>query len=334
MRQKLGIYRQRLKTSYQHVLGIPLAKTLAEYRQADVSIFHEFHPPPHGGGNQFLRALWGELERRGLKLENNTISHTTRACLFSSYNFNFERLRRLYRSGCRMVHRVDGPMTVYRGRDDGSDRRIWQINQELADATIFQSRYSLEEHLELDMEFKSPRIIMNTADPEIFHSHGRVGFDRRRRIRLISTSWSPNLNKGAPIYKWIEDHLDWNQFEYTFVGNSPIQFERIRMLPPVPSDQLAEILRRHDIFVTASKHESCSNSLIEALSCGLPGIYIKSGSNAEIAGEAGLGFVDETEIPDLLDQLVDEYEDRQARISLPTLAEVADCYLAVMGIEK
>jgi len=315
------------------VLGIPLARALAEFRQADVSVFYEFHRPPYGGGNQFMRALWGEFERRGLKLGNNTISHTTRACLFNSYNFNFERLRRLYRDGCRMVHRVDGPLGVYRGWDENSDYRIWQINQELAEATIFQSRYSLQKHLELGLEFKSPHIIMNAADPQIFHSHGRVGFDRQRKVRLISISWSANLNKGTPIYKWIEEHLDWSRFEYAFVGNSPIQFERIRMVPPVPSQKLAAILRQHDIFIIASRHDPCSNALIEALSCGLPAIYLRSGGHPEIVGEAGFGFTDEEEIPELLDRLVTGYKDRQVRISLPTLTEVADRYLDVMGIE-
>jgi glycosyltransferase involved in cell wall biosynthesis len=333
LRRRLGEYRQRLRAVYQRVLGVPLARALAEFRQADVSFFHEFRPPPTGGGQQFLRALWSDLQRRGLKLENNTISHTTRACLFNSYNFDFERLRGLRRVGCRMVHRVDGPMSVYRGWDNGSDERIWQINQEIADVTVFQSRYSLQKHVELGMTFKSPCVIMNAADPQIFHPRGRISFDRQRKTRLISSSWSNNPNKGAATYKWIEDHLDWDRYEYTFVGCSPVQFERIRMLPPVTSTELACLLRQSDVFITASRNDPCSNALIEALSCGLPAIYLESGGHPEIVKEAGFGFLDESDIPSLLDRLVDEYEDRRARISLPTLTEVADHYLAIMGIE-
>jgi glycosyltransferase involved in cell wall biosynthesis len=231
-----------------------------------------------------------------------------------------------------MVHRVDGPLGTYRGADDGSDRAIWQINQELAHATVFQSRYSLQKHLDLGMAFKSPCVVMNASDPQIFHPKRRVSFDRGRKTRLISTSWSSNPRKGAPVYKWIEDHLDWSRFEYTFVGNSPVRFERIRMLPPVPSEELAEILRQHDIYVTASRHDPCSNALIEALSCGLPALYLCSGGHPEIVGDAGLGFSEQPEILRLLDRLVDEYEDRRARISLPTLAETASQYLAAMGM--
>jgi glycosyltransferase involved in cell wall biosynthesis len=173
---------------------------------------------------------------------------------------------------------------------------------------------------------------MNAADPRIFHRRGRIPFDRQRRVRLMSTSWSDNPNKGAAIYKWIEDHLDWDRFDYTFVGRSTVRFERIRVLAPVPSAHLSTLLRQHDIYIAASRNDPCSNSLIEALSCGLPAVYLKSGGHPEIVGEGGLGFVHEQEIPELLDRLVDDYESRQQRISVPSLAEVTDRYLEAMGV--
>lgn len=335
IRRLLGRYRrsvQNLAVSSSNKLNIAFDKRVARFRKADVAVFHEFSPPPVGGGHQFLRALCSEFDRRGLRVENNTISAATRACIFNSFNFDFYRLRRLHREGCRMVHRVDGPIGVYRGSDDGTDKRIWEINQELADATIFQSSYSLRKHVDLGLKFKSPFVIMNTTDERIFHSLGRVAFERNRKVRLISTSWSDNPNKGAAIYKWIEDHLDWDRYEYTFVGRSQIRFERIRVVPPVPSDQVADALRQHDIIISASRHEACSNALLEALSCGLPALYLDSGSNSEVVGNAGLGFSLQEEIPYLLDLLVIEYEYRQSVISVPALAEVADRYLRVMGI--
>jgi len=334
-RNFIGDAHMRLKArlaTYRDRLALVRDRALVQFRAADIAIFHAFSPPPGGGGHQFMRALWGELERRGLRVENNTISHTTQACLFNSFNFDFKRLRRLHRDGCKLVHRVDGPIGVYRGWDDGSDRRIWQINQEIADVTIFQSQYSLQKHLELGLKCRSPHIIINAADPTIFHSQGRRTFNRQDKIRLISASWSDNPNKGAATYQWIEDNLDWDRFEYTFVGRSAISFKRIHTLPPVPSEQLAQLLRQHDIYITASQHDPCSNGLIEALSCGLPALYLKSGGHPEIVGEAGLGFFTPEDIPAGLTRLVDEYETRQQSISLPSLAEICDRYLAVMDI--
>jgi glycosyltransferase involved in cell wall biosynthesis len=302
------------------------------FHPADLAIFHEFAPPPTGGGHQFLRALWGEVEKRGLRVENNTISFTTRACLINSFNFSADSFKRLRRKKVLCVHRVDGPIDVYRGRNDGVDRDIWKVNHELADKTIFQSRYSLEKHLELGLKFREPVIIPNAANPTIFNPHGRLAFSRNRKIRLIAASWSDNINKGAPVYQWLDEHLDWNRYEFTFVGRSPIQFRNIRMIPPVTSHQMAEIFRQNDIYINASKNESCSNSLIEALNCGLPAIFIESGSHPEIVKDAGFGFHEMDEIPTALKRLVDEYELRCSKIALPTLQEVCANYLDILEL--
>lgn len=334
LRSQLKPLRQQLKKWYQNIWSIPTAKIMANFNQADISIFHQFRPAPTGGGHQFMRALSNQFTQMGLRVENNTISHTTQACLFNSYNFDFDRLRQLRRSGCQMIHRVDGPIDIYRGQNNGADYRIWQVNQELADATIFQSTYSLQKHLDLGYTFKSPTIIMNATDPQIFHSHSRISFDSQRKIRLISSSWSNNPRKGGATYKWIEENLDWNRFDYTFVGRASEQFEYIHQIPPQSSTQLANLLRQHDIFITASQDDPCSNSLIEALSCGLPAIYLKSGGHSEIVGEAGFGFSNKEEILSAIKQLVKEYEYRQAQISIPSLSEITNQYLTVMKIQN
>lgn len=321
--RSIGIDRQMINLAYE--------KALSNFHRADISIFHQFSPPPGGGGHQFLRSLWDEMIKRGIRVENNTISRSTVACLCNSFNFDFDRLCTMKRSKCRIVHRVDGPVGVYRERDEGVDRRIWQFNREHADATIFQSQYALNKHLELGFEFKVPFVIMNAANPKIFHTNGRVAFDPGRKIRLVSVSWSDNINKGAPVYKWLEEHLDWTRYDYTFIGRSPVSFERIPTIPPIPLIELAEHLRQSDIFIFASKHESCSNALIEALSCGLPAIGIDSGSNAEIIKGAGFLFNSPEEIQFLLDRLVDDYMTIQRKIEVPAINNVTDRYLEVMG---
>jgi glycosyltransferase involved in cell wall biosynthesis len=309
--------------------GTAAAVASAPLRRADVAIFHDFAPPPSGGGNQFLRALADELERGGLRVERNRVSRTTRAALCNSYNFDLDRLQRLARPGCRIVHRVDGPIGVYRGHDDGTDRRIWKTNHALADATVFQSRYSLERHRELGLEFKEPRVILNAVDPALFYPGPRRP---KGKLRLIATSWSDNPAKGADVIRWLEQRLDWDRFDFTFVGRAPIAFERVRTIAPVPPAELAELLRAHDVFFTASLHESCSNSLLEALACGLPALYVDSGSNAEVAGDGGLAFRERDELPALLDRLVDELEERRAAIAIASLDQVTDCYLEVLGL--
>ncbi|MEI7880139.1 MAG: glycosyltransferase [bacterium] len=304
----------------------------ARGREFDVSIFHEFAPPPAGGGHQFMRAIWREIEKRGFRVEGNTISKTTRACLFNSFNFDAARLKAFRRTGCRMVHRMDGPIGVYRGFDDGTDRRICDINREYADATIFQSHYSLLKHRELGMDFRNPIVIPNATDPLIFNSTGRIDFNPNRKIKIISVSWSDNVNKGAAAYQWLDENLDWSRYEYTFIGRSPITFNNIRMIAPLASTDLAQELRQHDLYITASRNDPCSNSLLEALACGLPTLYLNSGGHPEIAGQAGLAFNEPVEMPALLDRLVADYQKFQSTIRVSDIKTIAQQYIDVLGL--
>lgn len=294
-----------------------------------VSIFHDFHKPPYGGGNQFLLALCREFIRQGIPVDNNKITRRTFACIFNSFNFDVDRLRQQRRPNCRMIHRVDGPIDVYRGVDGGIDRRIHAINHDLADVTIFQSRYSLEKHREMGLEFKRPVVVHNAVAPNIFNSNGHIPFDRNRKIRLISTSWSDNPRKGGPVYKWLEDHLDRDRFEYTFVGRTQETFTRIRHIPPVPSKPLADILRQQDIYIIASRSDPCSNALIEALACGLPALYLDDGGHPELVGHGGLPFTTREKIIPQLEKLVENYELFQSLIVVPSIDSVARTYLEI-----
>jgi glycosyltransferase involved in cell wall biosynthesis len=258
-----------------------------------------------------MRGLWHQFELRNIKVENNVLSHTTRACLFNSFNFDEYRLRRMRRPKVSYVHRVDGP-----------------------DATIFQSQYSLNKHLELGMQFKNPIVIPNAADLDIFHFQGHNSFSQNRKIRLIAASWSDNPRKGASAYTWLDEHLDWRRFELTFVGRSTVKFKNIHMIAPVLSIELADILRQHDIYITASQDDPCSNSLLEALNCGCPAIYLKSGGHPEIVKQAGLGFDSFDEIPALLEQLVADYKTYQSRIDVPSIQAVTCQYLQILGFSN
>jgi glycosyltransferase involved in cell wall biosynthesis len=271
-----------------------------------------------------------EFEGRGLAVEANRLSGRTPACLYNSFNFDFRRLRRFAREGVRMVHRVDGPIGVYRGFDDGTDARILEINRGFADATVVQSRYSLEKHRELGLELREPVLIPNAPDPEIFHPPlERASLDGRR-VRVIATSWSDNPRKGADVLEWLDQHLDPERFELTFVGQTQARLQRVRVAGPVGSNCVAELLRSHDVYLAPSRDDPCSNALLEALACGLPAAYRRSGGHPELVGDGGLGFDSVEELPDVLSRLAGELDERRASIRVPALADVADRYLEVL----
>jgi hypothetical protein len=115
-------------------------------------------------------------------------------------------------------------------------------------------------------------------------------------------------------------------FEVTFAGNTQARFENIRVVAPLPSQALAELLRTH-VFLAASREDPCSNALI-GLSCGLPAAYRRSGGHP--ARRRGRDRFRRAELPGVLSRLVDELEQRRAAIRVASLADVADRYLGVL----
>ena len=311
-------------------LGTEVDLLTSRRGRADLALFHEFAPPPTGGGHQFLRALLGELERRGLTVELNRISRGTSTCLFNSFNFDFRRLRRFARSDVRFVHRVDGPIATYRGFDDGTDVRIAEINGALADSTIVQSRYSLDAHRALGIELADPRLVVNTVDPSIFHRPGEREPLAGRRVRVIATSWSDNPNKGSDVLAWLDANLDHERYELTFAGQTGKTFRRVRTLGSLPTEAVAEELRRSDVYLAPSRNDPCSNALLEALACGLPAVFRASGGHPELVGAGGLPFDTPEEVPASLDRLVAELDERRAAIHVAPLADIVDRYVEVL----
>ena len=304
----------------------------SRHNSADLALFHDFEPPPSGGGHQFLRALVREFESRGLTVEHNRISGGTRACLANSFNFDFAGLRRFAREDCKLVHRVDGPIGTYRGFDDGTDARIAAINAELAHATVLQSRYSLEKHAELGIALRDQVVVSNTVDPAVFYPPERRDNLDGRPIRVIASSWSRNPRKGAEVLAWLDRNADPSRFAVTLVGQAPQAFEQIRHVAPVDSDAVARLLREHDVYLAASRDDPCSNALLEALACGLPAAYLDSGGHPELVGAGGLPFESPEEVPDVVERLAADLDAYCARISVPSIASVADRYLRVLGL--
>ena len=311
------------------VSGLRLAS--GKKARLSISLWHKFYQPPWGGGNQFMMCLRKGLLEQGMKVKENALHSQIDAYVLNSIHFDVDRFMELRkRGGIPVLHRIDGPIHLIRGFDREKDDKCFELNRLFAQATVLQSAWTYERIVEMGYQPVRPIIIHNTVDPHIFHRNGRAEFNPGRKVRLISSSWSDNPRKGGPTYKWIEDHLDWSRFDYTFVGQASERFSRIKQIDPVPSEKLAELLRQHDIYITASRNDPCSNAVIEALACGLPVLYLNDGGHPELVGPGGLPFNNEDEILLQLDQLAANYQTFQQVIQVPTLSEVTTKYLELL----
>ncbi len=275
-----------------------------------------------------MRALVAEIRRTGLGVQVNSVGRQTKAVLFNSFNFRPELLRACQRPGLRRVHRLDGPMLTYRGFDDGTDRIVEAINREFADLSVFQSGFSRDAHREAGLVVRDGPIIGNAADPGIFRARGDD--PPREVLRVFASSWSDNPNKGADVFEWLERNGFGPNVEITFMGRCAVRLERIRHLPPGDSEAVAEALRRSDVFLAASRNDPCSNSVIEALTVGLPVIYRDSGGHPELVGGGGIGFEAPEELPGAWEQVRARYPALRERIRVRTIAEIAAAYRRVV----
>lgn len=316
------------RSIYQRILE-KIESIMGKHESAKLTIglWHEYHKPPYGGGNQFMLALRKELERMNVRVVVNKVRPDVDVYICNSAWFDtiaFEE--KLYDKPLRVIHRIDGPTTLYRGEGSAEDDKIFNLNHRFASATAFQSAYSLVKSSELGYSPVSPIVIHNAVDGDIFHNRGRVGYDHTDKISLISTAWSDNPRKGGPFYKWLDENLDFNRFEYTFVGRVKQEFGNIKHIAPQGSERLAEILRGHHIYIAASKHEPCSNALIEALACGLPALYRNDGGNSELVQFGGLPFDGKDDFFEKLNRLVENYTSFQSAIFVKSMNEVAKGY--------
>lgn len=293
-----------------------------------IHILYPFHEGAWGGGNQFLKALRHIFEERGWYTDNPARADII---LFNSFPFgtlcDFVTAARLRQEGKVLIHRVDGPISLVRGKDRYADECLFEWNGLCAHGTVFQSRWSLEQSLRLGMDPAEPTtIIMNAPDPSLFFPAPDAPLPPGRKPRLIATSWSKNKRKGFEVYEFLDNHLDFSRYDMTFVGNSPIRFQRIQHIEAVASDGVAALLRNHDIYITASEADPCSNSLIEALHCGLPAVALNDGGHPEIVGTAGVLFEGTRDILSAIDRVAGNLSFYRRNITLPPLEAVAQMY--------
>ena len=324
--ERLRAHGSRLARAARRVLRMP-RRTGAGLV---VSIWNVFYPAPYGGANQFMRALGHALEAHGVRVVENAV-HGVDVHLLQGDGFNLDRfLRHFRRLPMRVIHRLDGPVHLYRGFDRDKDERVFRLNAECATASVMQSVWSLEQTVAMGYRPVNPVLIYNAADPVLFHPAPALEAPHGRRLRLVSSAWSDNPRKGGSVYRHLDEALDFSRFEYTFVGRTSERFRNVRVVPPLPTAELGAELRTHDVFITASQNDPCSNALVEALTSGLPAVYRRDGGHPELVGYGGVPFEDEHDVVDAVERLAADLETYRSLVTPPTMREVAMQYLTLI----
>ena len=295
-----------------------------------IHILYDFEGGAWGGANQFLKAL------RKCFVENMCYVESpgdADVILFNGHHKlnSVMKLKKKYPNKI-FVHRIGGIISIVRNCGTELDEDVFLINLNIADITIFQSEWNRQKCLELGyLTNVYEKVIHNGADPIIFYEKNKTRSPADRKIKLIATSWSSNWGKGFHLYKWLDETLDFDRYNFTFVGNSPVKFTNIRHVLPLSSAELSELLKKHDIFVTGVENDTCSNSLIEALQCGLPAVAINDGGNVEIIKNGGIAFDTKEECLAAIEIISKDYETYRRNICINTIEQVAFEYYNIMN---
>ena len=291
-----------------------------------IYIEYEFTNSPHGGGNQFLLALKKKFEEMDLYTKNPEDSDII---LFNGHHC-FEKvmaMREKYKEKI-FVHRLDGLQKLYNNFYDPRQGLAFHMHDNFADATIFQSEWAKNNHIKFGLVPKNnSTIIMNAVDDQVFNTNYEK--KKNKKIQLIAVSWSANINKGFDVYSYLDKHLDFEKYSFLFVGNKPelINFENIEMCGQKTKEEVAALLKKSDIYITASRHDCCSNSLIEALSCGLPAVALNSGGNFEIVKDAGALFNGSHSVSAAIEAVTEDISKFSKNIKIENMDKISKRYV-------
>src|SRR3989344_3505377 len=278
-----------------------------------------------GGANQFLKILRAELRRAGNYAETSAESDFI---LMNSYqDLLAAAICLLHFPKKIVVHRL-GPIFSYHRRKYWKyvDKLVAQFANIVADSVVFQSHWSLEQTYQFGFNKNKKHVVIgNAVDPTIFFP--KSPGVRTGKIKLIATSWSTNPNKGFEYYEFLDKHLDFSKYEFTFVGNCPVRFNNIQQIKALPSAELAYQLRTHDIYVSAVHNDAYSNGILEALASGLPVVALDSGGNREVVEGGGILFKDKNDLLEKITNVADRYSEFQNKISVKSISEITTRYL-------
>jgi glycosyltransferase involved in cell wall biosynthesis len=291
-----------------------------------VSLGMRLKEGPWGGGNQFGRALAAYLRQQGVEvsfdlqdpeLDLILLAEPDRRLGICAYDHR-HILRYLRRVNPRalVVHRINNSSEA---RDDASGRfnRFRIAANLVADHTVFVSRWLHQVYVRAGFGPRPFEVILNGADPELWRAAPKPR--PQGPFSLVTHHWSDNYNRGFDIYARLDRMLAdpaWRgRIRFTYVGRLPrgFTFRHARYVEPLSGRELAAEIKRHHIYLSASRNDSAPMHAIEGCLAGLPILYRDSGGLPEHCAGFGLAFTP-ADFEQRLEQMLAEYDSWAARM--------------------
>ncbi|MFH0969760.1 MAG: hypothetical protein V1804_04585 [Patescibacteria group bacterium] len=276
---------------------------------------------PYGGGMQFAKYLNDFLAKKGVFMIDNLQDEDIDIIILIN-PFTFKSEISAYSFWNAFIYKLKHPQTIIIERINECDERkktnymnklFVQVNK-YSDYVVYIASWLKPLMERAGMEKNKPAsIILNGADERIFNMSGKEKWNGVEKLKIVTHHWGGNQIKGHDIYKRLDDLLEKegfkDKFEFTFIGNYPhdIEYKNTRLLTPLSGKELAQEIKKHHIYITASRNEPAGMHHIEGAMCGLPLLYINSGALPEYCAGYGIEF-NEKNFEEKLIEMRNNYE--------------------------
>jgi hypothetical protein len=107
----------------------------------------------------------------------------------------------------------------------------------------------------------------------------------------------------------LESDLWKEKIEFSYIGNLPrkFTFKNARCIEALSGIELANEIKKNNLYITGSLNEPSGNHHIEGAQCGLPLLYIDSGGMAEYCEDYGIAF-DKNNLEIKINEMIMSYD--------------------------
>lgn len=225
-----------------------------------------FEPERQGGGWSF--------QRNFAKAYGNSPYEEADIYFISSASMvQRDQVDKAKADGKKIVLRVDNIIRNSRNRNTGMSRL--KDFAEKADLVVYQSQFA-RKLLDRYLKAKNWSVILNAVDQDIFNTEDRFKTDGGQYLySKYSSDETKNWemarqkfqNAPGPKHLNLVGRYDDKVVEYDFDFYQGESFEHHGLIDS--PTKMAQIYKQSDIFLYSYFNDACSNTLIEAISCGL-----------------------------------------------------------------
>ncbi|MFH0976550.1 MAG: methyltransferase domain-containing protein [Spirochaetota bacterium] len=244
-----------------------------------------------GGPSTFMHNLKQFLDNNKIKYLS---SPENASAIFFPIQYDENVIKEIKNRNGKVIQRLDG---IYYPSKHG-DKYI-ELNSELkkiylnySDYVIFQSKYSKQQCYAMlgEKTDNQYNIILNGVDKKIFHPlDNNLPVKIDRSIKFVTTGNFRNIDMLEPIINAL-DYLNGKiDFKLSIVGpivnvdiNNYLDRDYIIYCGNKDLKGVANILNDSNIFIYSHLNPPCPNSVLEAISCGLPVVGFNSGAMSEL----------------------------------------------------